>query len=141
MVSGTEDGEIFLWNMDTYNLQFTAKGTFQSNCFFNYIKVIFTLFSIAHNCKINAMVFDQEGKSIISCAEDKVLNIIDVYTSTQIYRTTIEYEPLTLTWFKSFLLIGDNNGNINVWNRQGAIFITQIRCHDGTVFYILISYT
>lgn len=84
------------------------------------------------------MVFDQEGKSIISCAEDKMLNIIDIYTSTQIYRTTIEYEPLTLTWFKTFLLIGDNNGNINVWNRQGAIFITQIHCHDGTVFYILI---
>lgn len=96
------------------------------------------LFSTAHNCKINAMVFDQEGKSIISCAADKMLNIIDIYTSTQIYRTTIEYEPLTLTWFKTFLLIGDNNGNINVWNRQGAIFITQIHCHDGTVFYILI---
>ncbi|XP_043507694.1 protein FAN-like isoform X2 [Frieseomelitta varia] len=118
LVSGTEDGEIFLWNMDTYNLQFTAK---------------------AHNCKINAMVFDQEGKSIISCAEDKVLNIIDVYTSTQIYRTTIEYEPLTLTWFKSFLLIGDNNGNINVWNRQGAVFITQIRCHDGPINTLSVS--
>ncbi|OAD54426.1 Protein FAN [Eufriesea mexicana] len=92
LVSGTEDGEIFLWNMDTYNLQFTAK---------------------AHTCKINAMVFDQEGKSIISCAEDKVLNIIDVYTSTQIYRTTLEHVPLTLTWFKTFLLVGDSNGPIN----------------------------
>ncbi|XP_061931232.1 protein FAN-like isoform X1 [Apis cerana] len=118
LISGTEDGEIFLWNMDTYNLQFTVK---------------------AHNCKINAMVFDQEGKSIISCAADKMLNIIDIYTSTQIYRTTIEYEPLTLTWFKTFLLIGDNNGNINVWNRQGAIFITQIHCHDGPINTLSVS--
>ncbi|XP_050589853.1 protein FAN-like isoform X1 [Bombus affinis] len=118
LVSGTEDGEIFLWNMDTYHLQFTAK---------------------AHNCKINAMVFDQEGKSIISCAEDKILNIIDIHTSTQIYRTTIEYEPLTLTWFKSFLLIGDSNGNINVWNRQGAVFITQIHCHNGPINTLSVS--
>lgn len=139
MVSGTEDGEIFLWNMDTYHLQFTAKGTFHDNYLLDFKRHIhFISFSTAHNCKINAMVFDQEGKSIISCAEDKILNIIDIHTSTQIYRTTIEYEPLTLTWFKSFLLIGDSNGNINVWNRQGAVFITQIHCHNGTVFYILI---
>ncbi|CAL7951198.1 unnamed protein product [Xylocopa violacea] len=118
LVSGTEDGEIFLWNMDTYNLQFNVK---------------------AHTCKINAMVFDQKGKSIISCSEDKVLNIIDVHTSTQIYRTTIEHEPLTLTWFKTFLLIGDNSGNINVWNGQGGIFITQIHCHDGPINALTVS--
>lgn len=28
LVSGTEDGELFLWNMDNYNLQFTVKGNF-----------------------------------------------------------------------------------------------------------------
>ncbi|KOC66673.1 Protein FAN, partial [Habropoda laboriosa] len=118
LVSGTEDGEIFLWNMDTYNLQFTVK---------------------AHSCKINSMVFDQEGRSIISCAEDKVLNIIDVHTSTQTYRTSIEHEPLTLVWFDTFLLVGDNNGNINVWNHQGAVFISQIHCHDGPINALSVS--
>ncbi|XP_029048246.1 protein FAN-like isoform X1 [Osmia bicornis bicornis] len=118
LVSGTEDGEIFVWNMDTYDLQFTVK---------------------AHTCKINAMVFDQEGRSIISSAQDKVLNIIDVFTSTQIYRTTLEYEPLTLSWFETFLLIGDSNGNINVWNRQGGTFITKIHCHDGPVNALSVS--
>ncbi|CAK9813216.1 Protein FAN [Anthophora quadrimaculata] len=117
LVSGTGDGEIFLWNMDTYNLQFSVK---------------------AHSSKINAMVFE-EGRSIISCAEDKVLNIIDVHTSTQIYRTSIEHEPLTLVYFDIFLLVGDSNGNINVWNRQDAVFITQIHCHDGPINALSVS--
>ena len=116
LVSGTEDGEIFLWNMDTYNLQFTVKG---------------------HTRKVNALDFDEEGKSIISCAEDKVLNIIDIHTSTQIYRITLEHEPLTLTWLGSFLLIGDSSGNINVWNRQGATIVSQIHCHDGKVYTVI----
>ncbi|KZC06439.1 Protein FAN, partial [Dufourea novaeangliae] len=112
LVSGTEDGEIFLWNLDSYNLQFTAKG---------------------HTCKVNAVTFDQQGKSIISCAEDNVLNIIDVHTSTQIYRTTIEYEPLTLTWLETFLLIGDSNGNINVWNRQGPIYALSVSAENNVI--------
>ncbi|XP_053985116.1 protein FAN-like [Hylaeus anthracinus] len=118
LVSGTEDGEIFLWNMDTYNLQFSVKG---------------------HTSKVNAMVFDEDGKSIISCAEDKVLNIIDVHTSTQIYYTTMEHEPLTLTWLYNFLLISDSNGNINVWNHEGAIFVSQIHYHDGPIHALAAS--
>ncbi|XP_031833417.1 protein FAN isoform X2 [Nomia melanderi] len=118
LASGTEDGEIFLWNLDTYNLQFTVKG---------------------HTSKINAMIFDQESKSVISCAEDKVLNIIDVHTSTQIYRTTIEYEPLTLSWLGIFLLVGDSNGNINIWHHPDAIFISQVHCHDGPIHALAVS--
>ncbi|XP_017890031.1 protein FAN-like isoform X3 [Ceratina calcarata] len=112
LVSGTEDGEAFLWNMDTYNLEFNVK---------------------AHARRINAMVFDEQGKSIISCGEDKILNVIDVHTSSMIYRTTLEHEPLTLMWFDTFLLIGDRNGNVNVWSGQGGIFVTQIHCHDGPI--------
>lgn len=107
-----------MWNMDTYNLQFSVKG---------------------HTSKVNAMVFDEEGKNIISCAEDKVLNVIDVQTSTQIYCTTMEHEPLTLTWLDNFLLIGDNNGNINVWNHEGAIFVSQIHYHDGPIHALAVS--
>ncbi|XP_076234034.1 protein FAN isoform X2 [Calliopsis andreniformis] len=118
LVSAMEDGEIILWNMDTYNVQFTVKG---------------------HNCKINAIIFDQEGKHIISCAGDKVLNIIDVHTSTQVYRTTTEHEPLALAWLGNLLLVGDSNGSINVWNLQGATFVSQIHCHDGPIHALLVS--
>ncbi|KAG7204147.1 hypothetical protein KM043_001989 [Ampulex compressa] len=118
LASGTEDGEIFLWNMDTYNLDFTVKR---------------------HACKVNAMTFDEECKNIISCAEDNVLNVIDIHTSTQIYCITIEVEPLTLIWLGDFLLIGDNNGDINVWNRHGAIFVSKIHCHEGPLCAMTIS--
>ncbi|XP_025263556.1 protein FAN isoform X2 [Camponotus floridanus] len=110
LVSGTEDGELYLWNMDSYNLQATIKG---------------------HICKINAVTFDKQCSSVISCAEDKVLNIIDVRTNTQIFSISLKSEPLTLAWMGMFLLIGDNDGSLNIWNHQGAVFVSQIQCHDG----------
>lgn len=29
LISGTEDGELCLWNMDTYNLQYMIKGKYK----------------------------------------------------------------------------------------------------------------
>ncbi|XP_072766799.1 protein FAN isoform X2 [Anoplolepis gracilipes] len=112
LVSGTEDGELCLWNMDSYNLQATIKG---------------------HVCRINAVTFDKQCSRVISCAEDKVLSIIDVRTNTQIYSVSLESEPLTLTWIGTFLLIGDKDGKLNVWNHQGAIFVSQMQCHNGPI--------
>ncbi|KAG5342883.1 FAN protein, partial [Acromyrmex heyeri] len=118
LVSGTEDGELCLWSMNSYNLQSTIKG---------------------HTCRVNAVIFDKQCSSVISCAEDKVLNIIDVRTSTQIYSVSLESEPLTLTWMGMFLLIGDNDGNLNIWNHQEAVFIPQIHCHDGPLCALAVT--
>ncbi|KAL2737770.1 protein FAN-like isoform X3 [Vespula squamosa] len=118
LVSGTEDGELFLWSMDNYNLQFTVKG---------------------HTGKVNAMTFDPECKSIISCAEDQALNIIDIHTSTQIYHTSLEHEALTLKWIGMLLLIGDSIGNISLWKFPEAAFLSKIHCHDGPLFTIAIT--
>jgi len=76
-------------------------------------------------------MFDKQCGSVISCAEDKVLSVIDVRTNTQIYCVSLESKPLTLTWMGTFLLIGDSDGNLNIWNHQGAIFVSKIHCHDG----------
>lgn len=118
LVSGTEDGELFLWSMDNFNLQFTVKG---------------------HTAKVNAMTFDPECKSIISCAADKVLNIIDIHTSTQIYHTVLEEEALTLKWIRTLLLIGDVVGDISFWNFPEAAFVSKIHCHDGPLVTIAIT--
>ncbi|XP_035736480.1 protein FAN-like isoform X1 [Vespa mandarinia] len=118
LMSGTEDGELFLWNMDNYNLQFTVKG---------------------HTGKVNAMTFDPECKSIISCAEDQTLNIIDIHTSTQIYHTILEHEALILKWIGMLLLIGDSAGNISLWKFPEAAFLSKIHCHDGPLFTIAVT--
>lgn len=83
-------------------------------------------------CRVNAVTFDKQCTSVISCAADKVLNIMDVRTSTQIYSITLDSEPLILTWMGTFLLIGDSDGNLNIWNHQEAVFVSQT-CHDGNI--------
>ncbi|XP_015181599.1 PREDICTED: protein FAN-like isoform X1 [Polistes dominula] len=118
LVSGTEDGELFLWSMENYSLQFTVKS---------------------HTGKVNAMTFDPECKSIVTCGEDRALNIVDIQTSTQIYHTTLEHEALSLKWIRMLLLIGDSAGNVSLWNFPEAVFLSKIHCHDGPIFTIAIT--
>jgi len=42
LVSGTEEGELYLWDMDSYNLQATIKG--------KYISLSFNILYISLSC-------------------------------------------------------------------------------------------
>ncbi|XP_008547834.1 protein FAN [Microplitis demolitor] len=118
LVSGTEDGEIFIWNMDTYNLYFMVKG---------------------HESKINAMTFDSECKNIISCASDKLINVFDIQTSTRIYSTSLDNEPMALGWNGSLLLVGDDHGHLTLWDSHGASFRSKLQCHNGLLTAIIVT--
>ncbi|KAJ8681165.1 hypothetical protein QAD02_016952 [Eretmocerus hayati] len=119
LVSGTEEGEIYLWNLnDSYSLQFSAKE---------------------HLAKINSVTFDKDSTSIISCASDKTLNIMDVQTSTQIYHTNLSEEAKCLAWIGVHLLIGDNMGDVHLWNPQNAVFVSKFHCHQGAVMNLTVS--
>ncbi|KAH0564644.1 protein FAN-like isoform X1 [Cotesia glomerata] len=118
LVSGTEDGEIFLWNMDTYNLHFMVKD---------------------HESKINAMTFDSECKNIISCASDKLINVFDIQTSTRIYSTSLDNEPMAFGWNGPLLLVGDDQGYLSFWDSHGASFRSKIQCHKGPLTAIIFT--
>lgn len=77
------------------------------------------------------MIFDSECKNIISCADDKLINVFDIKTSTRIYSTSLDNEPMTLNWISTLLLVGDNEGNLTVWDSLGATFRSKIHCHRG----------
>lgn len=110
LASGTEDGEICVWNMDSYDLEFTVKGS---------------------GGKVTATTFDSECKNIIACTNDKTISVFDAKTSTRIYSTLLDNEPTALSWSGSILLVGDDRGNINLWDSQEATFISKTLCHDG----------
>ncbi|XP_011299588.1 protein FAN-like [Fopius arisanus] len=110
LASGTEDGEICVWNMESYDLEFSVKG---------------------HGGKVTATTFDSECKNIIACTNDRTINVFDAKTSTRIYSTLLEDEPLVLSWLGSILLIGDAKGNINLWDSQEATFLSTTPCHNG----------
>ncbi|XP_011493823.1 PREDICTED: protein FAN-like [Ceratosolen solmsi marchali] len=119
LISGTEDGEVFLWKLDdSYSLQFSVKQ---------------------HTSKINAITFESESKNIISCASNKLLSVIDVQTSTQTYLRTLEEEPICLAWISSYLLIGDSNGDLLIWDPQSAAFISKFQCHQGPLISLTVS--
>ncbi|XP_015108694.1 protein FAN isoform X1 [Diachasma alloeum] len=110
LASGTEDGEICVWNMDSYDLEFSVKG---------------------HGGKVTATTFDSECKNIIACTNDKTINVFDAKTSTRIYSTLLEDGPTVLSWSGSILLVGDDKGNVNLWDSQEATFLAKTLCHDG----------
>ncbi|XP_043276506.1 protein FAN-like isoform X2 [Venturia canescens] len=112
LVSGTDDGEIFLWNTDSYDVTYTIKG---------------------HTGRINAIKFDCESKNIISCSNDMAINVFDIQTSTRIYSTTLEDEPIALSWNSTILFIGDTRGNLSLWDSQGALFLSTLNCHAGNL--------
>lgn len=102
-----------------------------------------SFFIIEHSSKINALTFEPESKNIISCTSNKTLSVIDVQTSTQIYSTTLEEEPISLAWIGSYLLIGESIGNLQLWDPQTATFISKFNCHQGrfliTIIQLIIS--
>ncbi|XP_023316576.1 protein FAN-like [Trichogramma pretiosum] len=112
LATGTEDGDIFLWSLGyPCKLKFTVKE---------------------HASKINSIILEPESKNIITCANDKSLSVIDVQTSTQIFFTTLDEEPLSMTWIaNSYLLIGDREGFLRLWDPQSAAFVFKITCHRG----------
>lgn len=145
LVSGTDDGEIFLWSTDTYDVTYTIKGikiqhyknkTYESHfflfqCFFSCFH-----FSQGHAGRINAIKFDCESKNIISCSNDMALNVFDIQTSTRIYSATLEHEPTALSWNGTILFIGDTRGNLSLWDSQGALFLSTLHCHEGDFYFI-----
>lgn len=49
LVSGTEDGELCLWNMDSYNLQATIKGKYISWSFYMFLYISYPLSCLAQH--------------------------------------------------------------------------------------------
>lgn len=96
-------------------------------------QIIILNFYLGHSAIVNAITFEPESKNIISCGSDKVLSVIDVRTSTQIYHKILEVEATSLMWIKSLLLIGDKSGNLSVWDPQAVKFISKFKCHNGNL--------
>lgn len=135
MVCGTEDGEIFLWKLDEcYSLQFTIKGRPLKKTL--YIFSIDDIIFLEHTAKINCVTFEPDSNNIISCSSNKSLIVFDVHTSTKIYSTILVEEPMSFSWIASFLLIGDKNGFLQVWDPQTAAFVSKFHCHEGNLIAI-----
>ncbi|XP_014217202.1 protein FAN-like [Copidosoma floridanum] len=118
LATGTEDGEVYLWNFGSYELRFTVKD---------------------HMSRVNSITFEPESNNIISCASNNSLIVMDVQTSTQIYFATLDEEPMSFGWIGSLLLIGDAQGDLHVWYPQTAAFISKFHCHEGAIVSVAIT--
>lgn len=102
------------------------------------LSIIFGLFS-GHTGKVNDAIFEIESNNIVSCGNDKVISVIDIQTSTQINLATLNDEPLCLVSNRSFLLIGDSKGFLNVWNFHTVTFVKKYHCHEGIIIIDIFS--
>ncbi|XP_012260336.2 protein FAN [Athalia rosae] len=119
LASGTEDGELFLWCLEQFSLQFTIKG---------------------HTARVNAASFDGESKKLVSCAKDLALKVLDVQTGTQIYSSVLEVEPTSLFWYDTeLLLVGDAQGDLHIWDFRGILIVGKYQCHNGPITTITAS--
>ncbi|XP_015523883.2 protein FAN isoform X1 [Neodiprion lecontei] len=119
LACGTEDGELFLWCLEQFSLQFTVKGRM---------------------ARVNAVVFDPESKQLVSCTKDHALKIMDVTTGTEIYSSILEKEPTSLCWRGTeLLLVGDAEGYLSMWDLRGVFILGKFSCHNESITTLMVS--
>lgn len=112
-----------------FNLPLKVNYFYIEDDMYHHLKLEYFL---EHAAKINCITFEPGSNNIISCSSNKSLVVFDVQTSTKIYSTILIEEPTAFSWTGSFLLIGDKNGFLQVWDPQTVAFVSKFHCHDGS---------
>nr|CAD7460661.1 unnamed protein product [Timema tahoe] len=71
LVSGTQEGDLFLWYMESHLLKQKMQG---------------------HSGSVYAASFSPDGKKLVSCGEDGSFKVVDLSTGMLLYSKTLEEE-------------------------------------------------
>lgn len=117
---GTEDGEIYIWNIST--------------------KQLYKKFS-THKAKVNSLNYSPDGSKLASCSIDCTLHITDINTGMMLYNKTLASPLLCLHWVDFLLLIGSQEGVLYVWDITAVKLIMEHKSHDGSIAFRYLSCT
>lgn len=112
---GTDDGEIYIWEME----KFTIKKKFSS-----------------HTAAITGLSYGPDGQTLASCGMDKLFQIVDVNTGLSVFSKVLS-SPLTcLRWSQSIIILGFNDGTMSLWNILEVKLLLETKAHEG--MYVLL---
>uniref|UniRef100_A0A1B6CKQ1 WD repeat-containing protein 55 homolog n=1 Tax=Clastoptera arizonana TaxID=38151 RepID=A0A1B6CKQ1_9HEMI len=118
LVSGTEEGEVLMWSLETFSLSLSFSG---------------------HLSCVNAVKFSPDGTKLVTCSDDKSFKVFDTTTGMQLFNKTLNEELKCLAWDGYCLILGGFAGNLYIWDLINVALIETIAAHDGAVLCLALS--
>nr|CAD7399314.1 unnamed protein product [Timema poppensis] len=118
LVSGTQEGDLFLWYMESHLLKQKMQG---------------------HSGSVYAASFSPDSKKLVSCGEDGSFKVVDLSTGMLLYSKTLEEELRCLCWDGFTLLLGGSLGSLYVWDLILVQLKIKICAHSGPVLTVTAS--
>ncbi|XP_053694361.1 protein FAN-like isoform X2 [Sabethes cyaneus] len=130
VVVGAASGEVYLW-----------KVTLKCNSRRQPIDVDGQEHSVVvlhRDGGVCAARFNRTCSLIVSCGEDRMFNIVDIETGMVIFKREMANVIGTVCWTKDdkYLLLGDRDGVLYVWNMLDGVIQRELAVHSGGVYCI-----
>ncbi|XP_063224918.1 protein FAN-like isoform X2 [Bacillus rossius redtenbacheri] len=118
LVSGTEDGDMFVWSLETNTLLQQLAG---------------------HSGSVHGVDFSPNSNKLVSCGADSNFRVLDLTTGMLVYKKTLDEELRCLCWDGFTLLLGGSSGSLYVWDLLLVEMKKQIQAHKGAVLAVSAS--
>lgn len=112
MAVGTEDGEIYIWETQEFNLHQKFDSQLSS---------------------ITAISYSPDGLKLAIGSKDKVFQIIDVKTGMSVFNTSLKSNVCSLKWNDFLLILGCNNGTLLIWDMFEVKLLLEAEAHKGNI--------
>lgn len=106
----TDDGEIYIWNI----VELVQKKKFHK-----------------HSSTIMALSYGPDGSCLASCGLDRSFQITDINTGMSVFSKEFAYPLTALKWDGSLIFLGDQEGNLFLWDVVEVREVLQMSAHEG----------
>ncbi|XP_053677990.1 protein FAN-like [Anopheles nili] len=123
MAVGLQNGELLLYDLDAKIIPTS------------YARENHKILQTHHNgvCEVK---FNNKGTLIASCGEDRIMYVTDADSSMTICRKELNAVVRCLCWTTNgkYLLMGDVNGKLHVWNMLQGVVEYEMNIHSECVY-------
>lgn len=110
---GTEDGEIYVWEMSNFSL--FKKYDLQTS-------------------SITAISYSPDSMKLAVGSSDKIFQILDINTGMPVFIKTLNSSVCSLKWSKFLLVLGCEDGYLLIWDIFEVKLIVEFNAHSGILF-------
>lgn len=112
LVTGTKDGQLGVWDMET--------------CYPLHGHTV-------HFGKMNACLVCTDQKRVVTCGSDRLLKVTDMDTQTEVFAKDLHLEVLCLGMLGRYVVTGNRDGWLHVWDMDLGQVVSQLQAHTGPV--------